>query len=73
MSHSVSFVDNDTDTVLFTVRDNVLIPRTNEMVEFSGKWYKVKQIYYTYHSITGIPGDDVYCLIEVNLERSEFE
>lgn len=67
---SISFVDKDTNEVLFTERESILIPRINEMVGYLGKWYKVRQVYYTYHSLTS---DSMYCGIEVNLTRSEFE
>ena len=67
---SISFVDKDTNEVLFTERENILIPRTNEMVEYDGKWYKVRQVYYTYRTFTS---GNTMCVIEVHLIRSEFE
>ena len=68
MIQSVNFVEDE--TVLFTERDNISIPRTGEMIEYENKWYKVRQVYYTYHSLSR---DDMFCQIEVNLVRSKFE
>ena len=67
MFQSVQFVIDQ--TVLFTIRENMFIPRVGEMVEHSGKWYKVRQVYYTYHNV----GNNICAVIEVNLERSDFE
>jgi hypothetical protein len=56
--------------VLFTVREeNISIPRISEMIEYESKWYKVRQVYYTYHNV----GNGMCAVIEVNLERSDFE
>ena len=71
MKQSVSFVDNNTDITLFTEREQLSIPRKGELVEIDGQWYKVRQVYYTYHRLQ--KKDEVFCLAEVNLERSEFE
>lgn len=70
MNQSVSFVDNETDEVLFSEWNITSIPRTSEMINYKGKWYKVRQVYYVYNKITN---DEMYCSIEVNLERSNFE
>jgi hypothetical protein len=70
MNQSVSFVDNETDEVLFSEWNITSIPRTSEMINYKGKWYKVRQVYYVYNKITK---DEMYCSIEVNLERSNFE
>ena len=68
MFQSVQFVIDQ--TVLFTVREeNISIPRISEMIEHESKWYKVRQVYYTYHNV----GNGVCAVIEVNLERSDFE
>ena len=68
MFQSVQFVIDQ--TVLFTVREeNIFIPRISEMIEYEGKWYKVRQVYYTYHNV----GNGMCAVIEVNLERSDFE
>lgn len=67
MLQSVQFVIEQ--DVLFTIRDNMSIPRVNEMLEYKGKWYKVRQVYYTYHKAD----NDMYAVIEVNLERCDFE
>lgn len=68
MFQSVSYVVSE--TVLFTDRNGLPIPRVDELVEFEGKWYKVRQVYYTYHCYLA---DDYSCLIEVNLVRTDFE
>ena len=68
MFQSVSYVVNE--TVLFTDRKGLPIPRVDEMIEFEGKWYKVRQVYYTYHYHSA---DDYSCLMEVNLVRTDFE
>ena len=68
MIQSVNFVEGE--TVLFTNRDNISIPRIGEMVEHENQWYKVRQVYYTYHALGR---DDMFCQIEVNLVRSKFE
>ena len=68
MIQSVSFVEGE--DVLFTERGNISIPRTNEMIEYDGKWYKVRQVYYSYQFLSR---DDLFCQIEVNLIRSNFE
>jgi hypothetical protein len=70
MNQSVSFVDKETNTELFTERNGIPIPRVNEMVEYEGKWYKVRQVYYVYNKLVK---DNMYCFIEVNLERCDFE
>ena len=70
MNQSVSYVDNATNTELFTERIGLPIPRTGEMIEYEGKWYKVRQVYYVYSKLVK---DNTYCFIEVNLERSNFE
>ena len=68
MFQSVQFVIDQ--TVLFTVREeNIFIPRISEMIEYESKWYKVRQVYYTYHNI----GEGMCAVIEVNLERCNFE
>ena len=70
MNQSVSFVDKEINTELFTERNGIPVPRINEMVEYEGKWYKVRQVYYVYNKLKK---DEMYCLIEVNLERCNFE
>ena len=68
MFQSVQFVIEQ--TVLFIVREeNIFIPRISEMIEYECKWYKVRQVYYTYHNI----GESICTIIEVNLERCNFE
>lgn len=68
MIQSVSFVEGE--DVLFTERGNISIPRINEMITYEGKWYEVRQVYYSYQFITR---DDLFCQIEVNLIRSKFK
>lgn len=63
MLQSVQFVIEQ--DVLFTIRENMFIPRVNEMLEYEGKWYKVRQVYYIYHNV----GNGMCAVIEVNLER----
>ena len=68
MFQSVTYVVGE--TVLFTDRNNLPIPRVGELVEFESKWYKVRQVYYTYKNLSR---DDICCFIEVNLEKTEFK
>jgi len=66
MYQSVQFVDNNKNEIIFVDRNIISVPRVGEQVMFNSMRYKVRQVYYDYHTLSR---DDVCCLIEVNLEE----